>query len=55
MYRLGMESCREEQPVQAPVVIMDVVCAVCSKIFMWERDKKRHMCVVDEGRKPVWE
>ena len=55
MYRLGMERYSEEEPVQAPVVTgRNVVCAVCSRIFRQESDKKRHNCV-DERRKPVWE
>ena len=54
MCRLGMESHREAEVVRVSSVARDVVCAVCSRTFRRESDRKRHKCLA-ERQKPVSE
>ena len=52
MYRLGVESFREEKSQQVAVAVRKVVCGMCSRSFRRESDRKRHK-YVDERRKLV--
>ena len=50
--RERMERYLAGQAVQKPVAAREVVCAVCSRKFRRERDKKRHKCL-GERKKAV--